>query len=122
MLKLFIALLPYEWIGAFITALRYLLVTVFNSDEVKVQNLIDTINQELIKDDRYNRFVLENPELLAIRIESELDRAIQDYKDLTGDSDEVTIEEPSYTEETTGDTPLGGEMRLTAPYNKEHEL
>jgi len=122
MLKLFVALLPYEWVGAFITGLRYLLIEVLRSDKEKVQNLIDRINLELIKDDRYNRFVMENPELLRIRIESEVDAAIREYWDLTGDSTEVKLEVPSYSEGTQGDTPLGGGMRLTSPYKDNNEL
>ena len=119
MLKLIIALLPYEWIGTFITGIRFVLIKVLKSDERKVQTLIDRINQELIKDDRYNLFVIENPELLDIRINSVVDDAIQEYLDLTEDENKSMIELPTYSEETEGETLLGGEMRLTAPYLKK---
>ena len=118
MLKLIIALLPYEWVGTFITGIRFVLIKVLKSDERKVQTLIDRINQELIKDDRYNLFVIENPELLDIRINSVVDDAIQEYLDLTEDENKSMIELPTYSEETDGETLLGGEMRLTAPYLK----
>ena len=121
MLELFMRLLPYEWLGACITAIRYILIVVFRSDEKKVQILIDRINQEAIKDGRYNRFVIENPELLDIRVVSEIDSAISDY---TRDQNETMIEAPSYSEELDGETLLGGEMRLSAPFltNNEDEL
>lgn len=121
MIELFIKLLPYQWLGASITAIRYILIVVLRSDEDKVQTLIDRINQEVVKDDRYNRFVIENPDLLDIRIESEIDSAIADY---TRDQNETMIEAPSYSEELDGETLLGGEMRLTSPFttNNKDEL
>lgn len=125
MFKLFVSLLPYEWLGAFITALRYILVVVFRTDYAKVQNLIDNINRELIKDDRYNRFVLENPKLLAIRVESEVDGAIKEFKDLTGHTEEVKVDEAVFTEDPFGETELGGDLRLTSPWdtnNNQQEL
>ena len=121
MLELFIRLMPYEWLGASITAIRYILIVVFRSDEKKVQTLIDRINQEVIKDDRYNRFVRENPDLLDIRVGAEIDAAIADY---TRDQNETMIEAPSYSEELDGETLLGGEMRLTSTFitNNDNEL
>jgi len=113
---------PYQFVGAGIDVLRYLLSKVWKIDPDKIQNLIDAINRDLIKDDRYNRYVLENKELLEIRINAELDRAIERYNDLTGDPEDVTIESPTFTEDLEGDTPLGGELRLTAPYKKDYEL
>jgi hypothetical protein len=109
-------------VGAGIDVLRYLLSKVWKIDPDKIQNLIDAINRDLIKDDRYNRYVLENKELLENRINAELDRAIERYNDLTGDPEDVTIESPTFTEDLEGDTPLGGELRLTAPYKKDYEL
>ena len=122
MFRFLFRFVPYQFVGAGIDVLRYLLSKVWKIDPDKIQNLIDAINRDLIKDDRYNRYVLENKELLEIRINAELDRAIERYNDLTGDPEDVTIESPTFTEDLEGDTPLGGELRLTAPYKKDYEL
>jgi hypothetical protein len=122
MFRFLFRFVPYQFVGAVIDVLRYLLSKVWKIDPDKIQNLIDAINRDLIKDDRYNRYVLENKELLENRINAELDRAIERYNDLTGDPEDVTIESPTFTEDLEGDTPLGGELRLTAPYKKDYEL
>ena len=122
LIRLIFRFLPYQYVGALIDVLSYVLVTILEVDEDKVLDLIDSINKDLIKDDRYNRYVLENEELLQVRIESEIDRAIRDYQDLTGDTGEVKIESPTFTEDLEGETPLGGELRLTAPYKTDYEL
>ena len=57
MLELFVKLMPYQWLGASISVIRYVLIVGLRSDEKKVQTLIDRINQEVVKDGRYNRFV-----------------------------------------------------------------
>ena len=122
MFKFILRLLPYEFLGALVEGLTYLLVVGLGVSPETVQNLIDSINQELIRDERYNRYVIRTPALLRVRIEKELDKAIQDYEDLTGDDGEVTIESPTFTEELEGETPLGGELRLTTPHKKDYEL
>ena len=59
---------------------------------------------------------------LDSRIERDVDSAIEDYQDLTGDTGEVMIDPPTFNEEVVGETPLGGELRLTAPYETDYEL
>ena len=119
MIRLLFKVMPYQYLGTLIEVLRYVLVKVFNSDPREVQKLIDSINQDLVQDDRYNQFVIENEELLGIRIEAEVDKAIEDYTETLPD---VTIN-PTYSEkESDGSLAqelLGGEMRLTADFYKE---
>lgn len=123
MIRLLFKVMPYQYLGTLIEVLRYVLVKVFNSDPKEVQKLIDSINQDLVQDDRYNQFVIENEELLGIRIEAEVDKAIEDYTESVQD---VTIS-PTYSEkESDGSLAqelLGGEMRLSHDfYTKEDEL
>jgi len=62
-----------------------------------------------------NKLILSVPELLSGRIDNEIDKAIDEYNSV------LELEEPHntpiFTEETEGETPLGGEMRLRSPWN-----
>lgn len=64
-----------------------------------------------------NKLILSVPELLSGRIDREIDKAIEEYNSMV-ELDEV---KPEYTEELKGETPLGGEMRLQAPWNKKQD-
>ena len=122
MIRLLFKVMLYQYLGTLIEVLRYLLVKVFRSDPKEVQKLIDSINQDLVKDDRYNQFVIENEELLGIRIEAEVDKAIEDYTESLPD---VTIT-PTYSEKESDDPSTrtsGWEMCLSHDfYTKEDEL
>jgi len=63
-----------------------------------------------------NKLIISVPELLLGRIDNEIDKAIMEY------NREVQTEEPKiipiFTEDEEGDTPLGGEMRIESPWNK----
>ena len=73
--------------------------------------------------DRYlNSVLIANPVLLDYKVHRDVDFAISDYGDLTGDTGEVTIAPPTFTEEQTGETLLGGEIRLTDPFKKDYEM
>lgn len=61
--------------------------------------------------------------VLDSKVETEVDNAIKEYQDLTGDDGKVRIQGPTYVEEEakpenqTGDAGLlGGPMRLCAPW------
>ena len=85
---------PYEYVGAMITVLIYLLHEKMGIDKKTIQQLVDAINQDLIGDDRYNRYVIENEELLNARVEMDVDAAINKY---TADTTPVTITEYNYS-------------------------
>ena len=66
--------------------------------------------------------VLERQEVLERRIARDVDKAIEEYnKAVEAVGDIPAIPPPIFTEEKEGDTPLGGEMRLTAPWYKEED-
>ena len=120
MIRFLFMFVPYEYVGAMISVLVYLLHEKMGIDKTTVQQLVDAINQDLIKDDRYNRYVIENEELLNARVEMDVDAAINKY---TADTTPVTITEYNYSEKQSDGSLaqelLGGEMRLTADFYKE---
>ena len=63
-----------------------------------------------------NDYFIKHPELLARRVERTVDSAIDEYNALTGATDEVIIEEPVFTEDLSSETALGGELRLSSPW------
>ena len=56
-----------------------------------------------------NEIILQSPELLEARIDREVTGAIEDYKDVV-DWEPVMVEEPTWTDQEEGETPLGGEL------------
>lgn len=87
-------------------------------DEVRIWDIIDEFGRDFhIKE--INDMVLEREELLNRRITRDVDEAIREYNKAVGE--EPAIPPPIYSEETEGDTLLGGEMRLTAPWYVDPE-
>ena len=74
-------------------------------------DLIDEIGRTFKIED-INNLVLNNSQLLERRIERDIDNAIDDYLEETKEPPVL----PIFTEEKEGETALGGEMRLTAPW------
>jgi len=66
-----------------------------------------------------NEVILRVPELLQNRISRDVDKAIDEYKDV------VEWEEPKiesvFSEKKEGETLLGGEMRIRAPWVKDND-
>lgn len=56
-----------------------------------------------------NELILQSPELLDERIERDVTDAIEDYKDMV-DWEPVIVDEPTWTDQEEGETPLGGEL------------
>lgn len=56
-----------------------------------------------------NELILQSPELLDARIERDVTNAIEEYKDVV-DWEPVVVEEPTWTDQEEGETPLGGEL------------
>lgn len=67
-----------------------------------------------------NKKINETPELLDYKVKRDVDRAISDYKK---ESEKIYKPEPEikpiFTETLEGETLLGGEMRLRAPWINE---
>ena len=53
-------------------------------------------------------------EYITKKVETDVDEAIKEFKDLTKEETSSTI--PEYSETKEGDTSLGGEMRLQSPW------
>ena len=64
-----------------------------------------------------NELILRVPELLSARIDRDVSKAIEEYKDMVEWEEPEIV--PVFTEEKEGETPLGGEMRLRAPWIKD---
>ena len=74
---------------------------------------IDEVNKKFLRNQKLTDYILASDKWLTYRINRTIDDAIEDY---TNSQSEVKIDSPTYTEVTEGETPLGGEMRLSAPY------
>ena len=62
-----------------------------------------------------NKLIISVPELLSDRIDREIDNAIEDYHSMVKDEDSA----PVFSEIEEGETPLGGEVRIQSPWNKD---
>ena len=111
----------YAIIGIVLDLLKAVLIY-FGATELQFMELVDEINRKYVNDTKLNDYIINSEVWLESRIERDLDDAIEDYKDLTGDPEEAIIEAPTYTEVLDGETLLGGELRLTAPYETDYEL
>lgn len=89
------------------------------SDE-RIWDLIDEIGRTFKIED-INLLVLSNSKLLERRIERDVDSAIEDYLEAEGKLNPPPSVLPIFTEEKEGETELGGEMRLTAPWKFDED-
>ncbi|QIN96827.1 hypothetical protein [Synechococcus phage S-N03] len=112
----------YAAIGLILDVCKGLCVKFLGVTEEQFIEAVDEANRNWFKNQKLNDYVLKNEAWLELRIARDVDSAIEDYKTLTGEPMEVTIEPPTFSEELEGETPLGGELRLTAPYKKDYEL
>lgn len=83
--------------------------------KVSQQQLWDLIDEigRTFKIEDINNLVLNHSQLLERRIERDVDGAIEDYLKETEEPPVL----PIFTEEEEGETELGGEMRLRAPWS-----
>ena len=63
-----------------------------------------------------NKKINETPELLDYKVKRDVDRALHDYNKQVEDEEEP---QPIFTETLEGETLLGGEMRIRAPWVEE---
>ena len=87
-------------------------------------DLLDEVQRSLFPQTIINDVLLQDPGVVERRVKRDVDRAIREYEDLTGDSEPPRVPLPRliekapdtskcYTEECKK---LGGEMRLCAPW------
>ena len=94
-----------------------LLVRFLKVTPIQLWAIIDEIGRQY-KIALINELILQSPELLEERISRDVDKAIDEYKDMV-EWKEPEIK-PVFSEKKEGETPLGGEMRLRAPWIKDN--
>jgi hypothetical protein len=107
-----------EWakISVVLEGIIEILSSKFKIDKNKLWKLVDEIQKELLKrgliDDTINDYVINTPELLNQRVESEVDKAIEEYKKIEQPEEKTSI---YYEEEKDGSKAqdlLGGAMGI----------
>lgn len=81
-------------------------------DEKNLWSIIDEVGRHY-NISVINKLVMSVPELLGNRIDREIDKAIEDYPVVSDDGS------PIFTEIEEGETSLGGEMKISSPWNNK---
>ena len=98
-----------------LTLLVAALAGIFKIEEAKIWDIVYETILHFDPDSSLIPELQKDPGIIERKTERTVDKAIREYEDLTGDIGEVTIREPRFIEEP-GDSPLGGPMRLCAPW------
>jgi len=98
-----------------LTLLVAALAGIFKIEEAKIWDIVYETILYFDPDSSLIPELQKDPGIIERKVERTVDKAIRDYEDLTGDSGEVKIPEPRFIEEPE-DSPLGGPMRLCAPW------
>jgi len=67
-----------------------------------------------------NKLFIEVPELLQMRVDADIDTAIQEYKNVV-DWEGVEIDDPTFFDELEGETALGGSLGFTYEFVTDEE-
>ena len=98
-----------------LTLLVAALAGIFKIEETKIWDIVYETILHFDPDSPLIPELQKDPGIIERKTERTVDKAIREYEDLTGDTGEVKIPEPRFIEEP-GDSPLGGPMRLCAPW------
>jgi len=98
-----------------LTLLVAALAGIFKIEEAKIWDIVYETILYLDPDSPLIPELQKDPGIIERKAERTVDEAIREYEDLTGDTGEVKIPEPRFIEDP-GDSPLGGPMRLCAPW------
>ena len=83
-------------------------------------DLLDEVQRSLFPQTIINDVLLQDPGVVERRVERDVDKAIREYEDLTGDSEPPRVPLPWLIEKAPDNSEaqrlLGGEMRLCAPW------
>ena len=86
----------------------------------RLWDLLDEAQRNLFPQTIINDILLQDPGVVDRRIERDVDKAIREYEDLTGDSNTSRIPLPRLIEKAPDNSEaqrlLGGEMRLCSPW------
>jgi len=114
----------YAIIGIVLSSIIAALSQCTGVSENGLWDLLDEIQRKYFPQTILNEFVLKDTEKLNRRIQRDVDKAIEEYRLITGDNGTVTIRKPSYSEKPVDNSvcytkecqSLGGQMRLCAPW------
>jgi len=98
-----------------LTLLVAALAGIFKIEEAKIWDIVYETILYFDPDSPLIPELQKDPGIVERKTERTVDKAIREYEELTGDSGEVKIPEPRFIEES-GDSLLGGPMRLCAPW------
>ena len=106
----------YAIIGVVFTSLVTGVSQCTHIPEENIYDFIDEVQRKYFPQTDLNDIIINTPQLLDRRVHRDIDKAIKDYEDLTGDDGSVRIS-PSYFSEKAPDKSnaqklLGGEMRI----------
>ena len=104
-------------VGIVLALLADLLHSLLKVEKQTLWDLIDDIGRQFKIED-INDVIIRNSKFLDRRIERDVDKALNDYKNEVK-WDEVETPQPTFTETLEGETPLGGEMRSTYTFMEE---
>lgn len=101
------------------------LARVLRVTEESLIDFIDEVVKRHFPESAFNEYLIKSDKHLSRRVTREVDKAIESYNELTGDNGDVKIESPIYTEKEPDGSEvqslLGGEMRLTSPWEINSE-
>jgi hypothetical protein len=106
----------YAVIGVVFTSLVMGVSQCTHIPEENIYDFIDEVQRKYFSQTDLNDIIINTPQLLERRVHRDVDKAIRDYEDLTGDDGSVRIS-PSYFSEKAPDKSnaqklLGGEIRI----------
>jgi len=106
----------YAIIGVVFTSLVTGVSQCTHIPEENIYDFVDEVQRKYFPQTDLNDIIINTPQLLDRRVHRDVDKAIRDYEDLTGDDESVRIS-PSYFSEKAPDKSnaqklLGGEIRI----------
>jgi len=106
----------YAIIGVVFTSLVTGVSQCTHIPEENIYDFVDEVQRKYFPQTDLNDIIINTPQLLDRRVHRDVDKAIKDYEDLTGDNGSVRIS-PSYFSEKAPDKSnaqklLGGEIRI----------
>ena len=111
-------------LGVILTSSVTLLSQCTGINEKPIYDLIDEVQRKYFPNSQLNDYMIKDPTLLDNRVKRDVDKAIQEYKDLTNEEEPANIPPPRYSEKPVDTSAcytdecraLGGEIRLCAPW------
>ena len=112
----------YAFIAFVLDLAKHLATKFLGLTEKEFMRFVDEANRSWFRNKKLNDYVLADDKWLEARIEGDVDAALNTTEMLTAFPEDVKIEAPVFTEETQGETALGGELRLTSPWKTDNPI